>query len=105
MYFGGIVEELDSERLVSDSMHPYTWSLLDAVPSVEARDTATPGETPVSVERAETLGVGCRFAPRCPYATELCRTQSPPLRPVGRPDHAVACHYAGELMREASSVG
>jgi oligopeptide/dipeptide ABC transporter ATP-binding protein len=104
MYFGGIVEELASEDLVQSSLHPYTWSLLEAVPSL------TPGEqgdasTPTALlDGTAPLGSGCRFANRCPYATDLCRTEVPLLRPVGRPGQAVACHYAGQLQREVTTV-
>jgi peptide/nickel transport system ATP-binding protein len=37
--------------------------------------------------------MGCRFAPRCPYARERCHEEEPPLTPAGRPDHVYACWY------------
>jgi oligopeptide/dipeptide ABC transporter ATP-binding protein len=102
MYFGAIVEEFASEDLVQHSLHPYTWSLLDAVPSVEPSEQVAAIR---SVDGTAQLGNGCRFANRCPYGTDLCRTQAPQLRPVGRPGQAVACHYAGELRREGAAAG
>jgi oligopeptide/dipeptide ABC transporter ATP-binding protein len=108
MYFGGVVEELSSEDLVQYSLHPYTWSLLDAVPSVERYeqvDATASIEASASLDGTAPLGSGCRFANRCAYATDLCRTEVPPLRAVGRPGQAVACHYAGQLQREVLAAG
>jgi peptide/nickel transport system ATP-binding protein len=80
-------------------MHPYTQGLLGAVPRLgsslagRGRLTEIPGLVPSLREPI----VGCAFAGRCAYATELCR-QSAPAIELKAPAHHVACYYAGELM-------
>lgn len=95
MYLGQIVELADTEDLFRAPKHPYTRALLDAVPIPDPRlrrkrDTVVvkPADTPSSDR-------GCRFAPRCPHATDLCRAQTPPRRSLGSAD--VLCHFAGEI--------
>jgi peptide/nickel transport system ATP-binding protein len=99
MYLGTIVELGGSHELVSQPLHPYTRSLLSAVPIpdpvVEARreriilrgDIPSPAAPPP----------GCRFHTRCPYVQpERCADEVPPLRPI-RTGHLAACHYAEEI--------
>jgi len=94
MYGGRLVELAPAGVIGSAPLHPYTRGLLACVPRAERRDgrplTTIPGSVP---DPGEDLP-GCRFAPRCPLATERCRTEEPPL--TVRPDgHAVACWHAG----------
>ncbi|WP_327672111.1 MULTISPECIES: ABC transporter ATP-binding protein [unclassified Streptomyces] len=93
MYAGSIVEELPADRLHKSARHPYTRALLASrpAPGADARELrAIPGR-PLSAYEA---GAGCAFAPRCPAARALCRTESPEPRPVG--DGLAACHYPAE---------
>jgi len=98
MYLGEFVEKAPAGKLFSSAMHPYTWSLMSAALSPEnERGTlaARPllgGEPPSPTAPPP----GCRFAARCPFATERCRAEKPALRGFGE-GHRVACHYAGEL--------
>lgn len=88
MYAGRIVEQGDSESLTQDPKHPYTQLLISSAPDPDdlaTRARGARGEAP-SLVRPPT---GCRFNPRCPFATELCRTETPELLDVeGR---QVAC--------------
>jgi peptide/nickel transport system ATP-binding protein len=99
MYLGWIVEVSPADDLYDDPMHPYTISLLSAVPipdpEVERRrepillagDLPSPANPPPA----------CRFHTRCPYVQPTrCRTDVPALRPVGS-GHLVACHWAEQI--------
>ena len=91
MYLGRMVEKAPAEALFEEPLHPYTKALLSAIPipnihSKKERILLT-GEvtSPVNPPKA------CRFASRCPYATDKCRSEEPDLIEV-KPDHFVACH-------------
>jgi peptide/nickel transport system ATP-binding protein len=94
MYLGRIVENAPHRSLWAQPLHPYTRGLIQAVPG-----QATPGRpnrvAPIAGDLPNPLAppAGCRFHPRCPLASDLCRTQQPDLRPV-LPGHWVACHFA-----------
>ena len=96
MYLGKIVEVAAREQLYKRPQHPYTRALLAAVPipnpRLEAQRShqALVGEIPSPLKPPS----GCRFNTRCPMATDLCRTEEPPLRELAV-DHRAACHFAG----------
>jgi len=93
MYAGKIVELGPAESVLLKPAHPYTRLLIEAVPSVKgARKTLKhiPGQPP----DLSNPPPGCRFHPRCPYATEECRSREPELVEVEK-GHYVACHLAG----------
>ena len=93
MYLGELVEETTTEKLFANPVHPYTKTLLCAVPDpyVKGRDfQALEGEQPVRTEEFK----GCAFRSRCPYATEKCAVEEPVIREV-EPGHRVACHHIG----------
>ena len=92
MYLGKIMEIAPCEELYSHPLHPYTRALLSAVPIADPK-------VDKDRERIEMLGevpsvmnrpAGCPFSNRCRYATERCRTETPPMRSVGA-DHSIAC--------------
>jgi len=92
MYLGKIVEVGEAAGLFDEPRHPYTRSLLAAVPRIGGRrvtqDFSLEGEPPNPRE----IPSGCRFRTRCPLAQEICTEQEPPLRQIdGR---LVACHFA-----------
>lgn len=90
MYLGRIVEMADRKALFKSPRHPYTVALLQAVPKIGAIGRQV---EIVSGERPSPLNPpsGCHFHPRCPYATDRCRTEAPALKQVEYGRH-VACH-------------
>ncbi|ACB96155.1 ABC transporter ATP-binding protein [Beijerinckia indica] len=94
MYLGRIVESADSKTFWAQPKHPYTHALIDAVPDPDRRRHAAPisGDLP----SPRNIPPGCRFHPRCPSVTALCRTDEPALRALS-PTHEVACHHANTM--------
>jgi len=99
MYLGAIVEIAPSDALYDEPLHPYTISLLSAVPIPDPKiereretillqgDLPSPAAPPLA----------CRFHTRCPYVQPtLCRDEAPPLREL-LPGHVVACHWAEQI--------
>ncbi len=86
MYLGRIVEEAPTPGLRAEPAHPYTRALFARAP--------LPGEPPSPVD----VPPGCRFHTRCPFAAARCRTEDPPLRPLGLAEgRRAACHFAEEI--------
>jgi peptide/nickel transport system ATP-binding protein len=90
LYAGKLMEMAPSQELFHAPKHPYTQGLLGSVPSVRGPRRKLVG-IPGSPPDMRKLPVGCRFHPRCPSATNLCRTHAPVLRELG-PAHIEACH-------------
>ena len=102
MYLGRIVELSTRDEVYDHPLHPYSQALLSAIPvpdpDKEARrqriilegDVPSPANPPT----------GCRFHPRCAYATEVCREVDPEFRNMGTTavPHMVACHHAEQFM-------
>lgn len=82
MYAGKIVEEAPVEVLFANPSHPYTQGLIASVPKLGSGVKVLPS-IPGSVPDLASMPSGCRFAPRCKYATEKCRTQEPELVTIG----------------------
>ncbi len=93
MYSGSFAELGRTEDIFNDPIHPYTKMLISALPRVgdKSQKVGIPGRPPALTDPPP----GCRFAPRCPHATELCRTKVPPLREV-RPGRFASCHLLGK---------
>ncbi|MFR8256326.1 MAG: ABC transporter ATP-binding protein [Ruthenibacterium sp.] len=98
MYLGRLVEVADKDALYKEPLHPYTRALLSAIPipdpDVKRERILLKGD----VTSAFDPPAGCRFAGRCPYATEQCRREAPALMEL-RPGHQVACIRAEELVK------
>ena len=92
MYIGKLVELGETREVFDEPRHPYTRSLLAAVPRIGERratgDFALQGEPP----NPRDVPSGCRFRTRCPLVQALCAAEEPPLREVG--GRLVACHFA-----------
>jgi peptide/nickel transport system ATP-binding protein len=95
MYLGKIVELADRKSLYESPMHPYTRALMSAVPIPDPRRRGAKSERILltgDVPSPIAPPPGCRFHTRCWKATEVCRTQEPPLLEL-RPGQRVACHH------------
>ncbi|HEX5401897.1 MAG TPA: ABC transporter ATP-binding protein, partial [Pseudonocardiaceae bacterium] len=91
MYAGRIVEYAPTDELFAHPRHPYTEALLGAIPRLDQRrheELRTIPGLPPDLAHPPT---GCRFAPRCAFATDKCRTQDPAL--TDDPNHAFACFH------------
>jgi oligopeptide transport system ATP-binding protein len=92
MYAGRVVEDAPAGELLRNAHHPYTDLLLKCVPNLRAarleRMPCLPGQAPGAAMQER----GCAFAPRCPRASEQCRSERPLLRSVQR-SAQVACHH------------
>lgn len=92
MYLGNIVEHGNSEGLYEDPLHPYTRSLISAIPVPDPHHKAERqiivGDVPSPINPPS----GCPFHPRCPYVMDECKHKVPELRDVGVPSQRVACH-------------
>ena len=92
MYAGKVIEEAPVDELFANPRHPYTQGLIRSIPRIDRAAThrtrleSIGGTVPKLIEPAE----GCRFAPRCRYASAACVAATPPLRSVA-PGHKVAC--------------
>jgi oligopeptide/dipeptide ABC transporter ATP-binding protein len=101
MYGGRIMEISPTNRLFEQPEHPYSRALLDAYPTLDGprrQLIGLPGQPP----DLSNPPPGCRFAPRCPLAQEICVLTEPELRPLDD-TRASRCHFAGEI--EARLVG
>lgn len=91
MYLGRVVELGETEELFANTLHPYSKALLSAVPvpdvHYQREQIILKGEISSPVDPLPR----CRFAPRCPYATEECFQSEPSLKDAGN-GHLVACH-------------
>jgi oligopeptide/dipeptide ABC transporter ATP-binding protein len=98
MYLGQMIEKCPADEIFRDTIHPYSQALLSAIPipDVHARHDrmVLKGEltSPINPKPC------CRFAARCPYATDKCRAEEPMLREL-KPNHQVACHYAEKFVK------
>ncbi len=96
MYVGNVVEKCNAKELFHIHYHPYTQALLSAIPipAIGARKERIllKGEISSPINPKP----GCRFAVRCPYATDLCTSRQPELLEL-IPNHFVACHHVKEI--------
>ena len=90
MYLGQIVEEADVLSLFDRPMHPYTRGLMASIPQLDGDRTKRLYMISGTVPLLSQIPTGCRFAPRCPHATERCRQEMPPLMEAA-PGHSVRC--------------
>ena len=96
MYAGKLVELGPKTELLRNPKHPYTEVLLAAVPRTSVRKRGKRAVSPGEPPDLANLPSGCVFTPRCRYATDLCKSQAPQLRNVGK-DTLVSCHLAETL--------
>ena len=98
MYLGHVMEINTAEDLYKHPLHPYTQALLSAIPvpdpktSRAKRRQVLQGDVPSPINPP----AGCVFSTRCPYATDLCRSETPSIESAGA-GHVVSCHRCREL--------
>ena len=91
MYLGQLIEKAPSVTLFDNPVHPYTKALLSAIPVPSLRKKRQRVMLQGEISSPINPKPGCRFAVRCPYATDRCRTEEPKLVEIEK-DHFVACH-------------
>ena len=100
MYLGSLVELGTSQQIFGQALHPYTKALISAIPEADPDSEKTrqrvklEGEVPSPINPPP----GCRFRPRCPYATEQCAQEMPALEEV-EPGRFVACHFWRDIAK------
>ena len=103
MYLGQIVEIAETDEMFSNTRHPYSIALLSAVPRVNVDQKVSrivlKGDVPSPINPKP----GCRFAPRCWMAQEICSQEAPEMQEVC-PGHCVACHFASESRQRMKAV-
>lgn len=102
MYLGKFVELSDKDKLYDHPLHPYTQALLSAIPSPDPKTEATRQRIVLEgdVPSPSNPPTGCRFHPRCAYATDICKEKDPEFIDMGTPSvpHWVACHHADQFV-------
>ncbi len=95
MYAGRIVEQADTFTLFTDPRHRYTEALFESMPTLELDSAAQLAVIPGAPPKLIGAGSACRFAPRCRFAQDDCRTQDPPVTEA-TPGHLHACLHPRE---------
>ena len=97
MYLGQLIEKCPASEIFKNTIHPYSQALLSAIPipnvHIKKERMILKGELTSPIDPKPC----CRFAARCPYATEECLAKEPELREI-KPNHHVACHYAEKFV-------
>jgi peptide/nickel transport system ATP-binding protein len=102
MYAGKVVEYADVHTLFKEPRHPYSWGLMNAIPRLDEEKEKLyniPGVVPDPLDFPE----GCRFNTRCPFATDKCKTEEPPLEEVEE-KHFAACWHIDKLLEEIKRI-
>ena len=98
MYLGQMIEKCSADRIFRDTIHPYSQALLSAIPipnvHIKHERMVLKGELTSPIDPKPC----CRFAQRCPYATDRCLAEEPKLREI-LPNHHVACHFAEKFVK------
>jgi len=98
MYLGEVVELANANELFDRPLHPYTQALISAVPVPDPDQKTTriilPGEVPSPINPPK----GCRFHPRCPHATDICKDVAPTFEDRLVQGHWIACHHADKFV-------
>ena len=96
MYVGKLVETAPTQELFRSPKHPYTAALLSAVPEADPRVRSNRTVLQGEVANPANPPTGCYFHPRCPYAQDRCRTETPTLEEIS-PGRFISCHRSKEL--------
>ncbi|PIC63019.1 peptide ABC transporter ATP-binding protein [Sporosarcina sp. P13] len=102
MYLGQVIEESDVEELFSRPLHPYTRGLLQSIPQLDGDRSQKLHVIEGIVPSLYEVPKGCRFAPRCSFADELCLSESPTLENVNKNQKVRCWHYEKIMQKELS---
>ena len=102
MYLGQVVEEADVVSLFARPLHPYTQGLMKSIAQMDCDRSQPLHVIEGTVPSLHSVPSGCRFAPRCPFADELCRTRMPELEQHGDSQKA-RCWHAETILREGKA--
>lgn len=104
MYAGRIVEEAPVKELFQEPKHPYTQGLIASVPKLGSNTTSLPS-IPGSVPDLSVMPKGCKFAPRCKYAMDICKETEPELTYLeGSKTQRCRCHLLKQTEREVENL-
>ncbi len=92
MYLGQMVEEVSVTDIFEHPLHPYTIGLIQSIPQMTTDSEQELFMIKGSLPLLTQIQKGCRFASRCPYATDKCREEEPELQKTGE-NHSVRCHF------------
>ena len=99
MYLGRIVESAPTRQLFDNPRHPYTKALFSAIPSLDPDDRGKAQKLEGEIPSPTNQPPGCKFHTRCPFVTDICKREEPPLDTCEE-GHAVSCHHWQELGAE-----
>lgn len=99
MYLGQVIEESDVDTLFDSPRHPYTRGLLKSIPTITGDRSQKLHTIQGVVPALDNVPKGCRFAPRCPYATDQCISESPLLETLEN-GQKVRCWHHEEIMKQ-----
>lgn len=103
MYLGQVVEEADVDSLFSKPLHPYTQGLMQSLPRLDGDRTKELYVIEGMVPTLNNIPNGCRFAPRCPYADELCKEKMPELNTYQN-NQKVRCWHVDKIDQEKEGI-
>lgn len=104
MYMGLMIEKAPKKDIFERPLHPYTNALLSAIPSVNVLEKHKRIVLKGEITSPVNPKPGCRFAPRCPFATEKCLASTPKMTEVEE-NHFVACHRIDEIRNNTLRLG
>lgn len=104
MYAGRIVEEAPVDVLFSSPLHPYTQGLLSSMPRLDEKKERLP-VIPGNVPPLNDMPSGCRFNPRCPHASDICRTEIPALAEISSGHRSACFMHSGSLKSKVKQDG
>lgn len=104
MYLGQIVEEAKVADLFKNPLHPYTRGLIQSIPQLDGERKVDLHTIPGTVPSLDSIPQGCRFATRCEFATEQCKTRTPELREFSGGQKARCWNVEEILAKEGKAV-
>ena len=96
MYLGRLVEVAPTAELFYQPLHPYTEALMSAIPALDPDEVMKPVILEGEIPSPANPPTGCHFHPRCPFAQERCKNETPEWKEY-KPGHFAACHFADTL--------